>query len=80
MDNTQKPTICKACRQEIRFITMQKTSKYMPVDAALHVSQEDDPSAILITTDGILQRGVKRGDTGYVPHWSTCHSAGSFRK
>ena len=52
----------------------------MPVDAQMFVAQEDDSRRIIILTDGTTKRGVLRGDTGYIPHWSTCHNAGAFRK
>jgi len=79
MDNTKKPTICKSCQQNIFFIET-KNGKFMPVDAQMFVAQEDDSRRIIILTDGTTKRGVLRGDTGYIPHWSTCHNAGAFRK
>ena len=70
---------CDACGAPIFFITT-KAGKFMPVDIKLTVAQEDDPKMTLVLTDGTVQRGVKKGDAGHIPHWSSCSDPNKFRR
>lgn len=81
MDHTSRPDkICPSCQQNIKFIKMEKSGRFMPVDAALFVAKVDDPEMSLVQTDGTMKRGVKVGEVGYVSHFSTCSEPDRFRK
>ena len=70
---------CDACGAPIFFI-QTKGGKYMPVDTKLTVAKEDDPNMTIVLTSGVVQRGVKQGDCGYISHFATCTDPARFRK
>jgi uncharacterized protein (AIM24 family) len=71
MNPTDKPIHCKRCEQNILFIPLP-SGKYMPVDAHMFVAKEDSVDMIIYRTDGTKQKGVKRGDCGFVSHFDNC--------
>ena len=69
-----------SCKKMIRFITMKKSGKPMPVDADMIIAKEEEIKGIFILPNGAMVRSLLKGQVGYVPHWSTCVKANKFRK
>lgn len=69
---------CEACQRRIKFIVMKKSGKLMPVDATLVIAREDLRGSY-VTAGGVMKNGLRKGETGYVPHWATCNTPGRFR-
>ncbi|MBE3141446.1 MAG: hypothetical protein IMZ53_12800 [Thermoplasmata archaeon] len=62
---------CRNCQQNILFIPLP-SGKYLPVDAKMFVAQADCVDMTIYRTDGTKQKGVKRGDVGFVSHFDSC--------
>lgn len=81
-------SVCKRCGANIQWKRMVKTGKMMPVDAEPVRIIPKDGRSIFVSDNGEIVVGRKArpeeitGDTetAYVPHWSTCPYADSFRK
>lgn len=82
---------CRSCQAPIAFIEME-SGRRMPVDPELVKTYVVPPALgdkprVLVTERGKVIRGTEVSLThagaeaaeGYVPHWSTCPSAGSHR-
>lgn len=74
------PCIEPSCKKPIRFITMKKSGKPMPVDADMIIAKEEEIKGIFILPNGAMVRSLLKGQVGYRPHWATCTKAMKFRK
>jgi len=72
---------CRGCGADIYWVKM-KSGSNMPVDAEKVTVKEQQPDkkVTLITLDGQTKCFARVGDSGYIPHWSTCPQASTFRK
>ena len=70
-----KTTTCKACGKPIVWIHTTK-GKSMPCDAEPVAYKEvKGGKEKIVTPNGEVISGI-----GYIPHWSTCPQANSFRE
>ena len=80
-------TKCKGCGKPIRWIKTVM-GKNMPCDPELIVFNGKDDRRNLITKDGNVLSSYNKNSLlpfsghgeGYMPHWSTCLKAKSFKK
>ncbi len=82
-----KQALCKSCGAAIVWIKTT-AGKSMPCDAApvYYILKPKSGSKKVVTQNGevlsceyAVEPGKATG-TGYIPHWSTCDKADSFRK
>lgn len=78
---------CRACGEQIVFVTMRSGAK-MPCDAELiHAVADDKAKTSFVLPGGIIKRGTigRHPDgmadfVGYRSHFETCPKAGEFRR
>jgi len=78
---------CRGCGAAIVWIKTP-AGKNMPCEAgAVYYRRQDDAPGWLVLSDGSVVHGVVLNDlsehptgTGYIPHWSTCPQAESFKR
>ena len=71
---------CRSCRAPMFFVTIAKTGKNMPVDAA----PAPDGTIVLIDPKTAVVLGPEAAalETGrrYRPHWATCPDSQAWRR
>lgn len=74
-----KAAACRKCKAPIYFVRTPK-GRMMPVDASGFEAQKDDPTIVMVRLDGRTQKGVLKGEVGWISHFATCPAGEAFRR
>lgn len=75
---------CRSCFRPIRFVSMAKSGKSMPVEKELVDMDDMPPGTVLITNNGQIHTkpmvGVSPNVRGSLSHFAVCPGAKEHRK